>query len=82
MVAAARGRHVGTIHGLDAQAIAGFAAAARPAAQAVADAHARLLGKLAAPRRRLLGRPGRLARAADMRELLAILNAILPWQPA
>ena len=39
---------------LDAQAIAGFAAAVRPAAQAVADAQARLLGELVTRRRQLV----------------------------
>src|ERR1700704_61785 len=38
---------------LDAQAIAGFAAAVRPAARTVADADARLLGELVARRRQL-----------------------------
>jgi transposase len=39
---------------LDAQAIAGFAAAVRPTARAVADAPARLLGELVARRRQLV----------------------------
>jgi len=43
---------------LDAQAIASFAAAVRPTARAVADAHARLLDLVAVSSRALIGRRG------------------------
>jgi transposase len=67
---------------LDAQAIAGFAAAVRPAARAVADAQARLLGELVARRRQLvdmLGAEHNRRRLIEQPALKRRLDAHIRW---
>jgi transposase len=67
---------------LDAQAIAGFAAAVRPAARAVADAQARVLGELVARRRQLvdmLGAEHNRRRLIEQPTLKRRLAAHIRW---
>jgi transposase len=67
---------------LDAQAIAGFAAAVRPAARAVADAQARVLGELVARRRQLvdmLGAEHNRRRLIEQPTLQRRLGAHIRW---
>lgn len=67
---------------LDAQAIAGFAAAVRPAARAVADAQARVLGELVARRRQLvemLGAEHNRRRLIEQPTLKRRLDAHIRW---
>jgi transposase len=67
---------------LDAQAIAAFAAAVRPAARTVADAHTRLLGELVARRRQLvdmLGAEHNRRRLIEQPALKRRLDAHIRW---